>query len=113
MENFVIIDGSSLLNRAFYAIRLLSNKKGIFTNGIYGFLNMLDKIKADYEPKYMCVVFDRKEKTFRKDIYDDYKGNRMKFPDELSVQFPILKDILRQGWLWGRWPCRHINYDWW
>lgn len=94
MENFVIIDGSSLLNRAFYAIRLLSNKKGIFTNGIYGFLNMLDKINADYEPKYMCVVFDRKEKTFRKDIYDDYKGNRMKFPDELSVQFPILKDIL-------------------
>lgn len=94
MENFVIIDGSSLLNRAFYAIRLLSNKKGIFTNGIYGFLNMLDKITADYEPKYMCVVFDRKEKTFRKDIYDDYKGNRMKFPDELSVQFPILKDIL-------------------
>lgn len=94
MENFVIIDGSSLLNRAFYAIRLLSNKKGIFTNGIYGFLNMLDKITADYEPKYMCVVFDRKEKTFRKDIYEDYKGNRMKFPDELSVQFPILKDIL-------------------
>lgn len=94
MENFVIIDGSSLLNRAFYAIRLLSNKKGIFTNGIYGFLNMLDKINADYEPKYMCVVFDRKEKTFRKDIYDDYKGNRMKFPDELSVQFPILNDIL-------------------
>lgn len=94
MENFVIIDGSSLLNRAFYAIRLLSNKKGIFTNGIYGFLNMLDKITVDYEPKYMCVVFDRKEKTFRKDIYDDYKGNRMKFPDELSVQFPILKEIL-------------------
>lgn len=94
MENFVIIDGSSLLNRAFYAIRLLSNKKGIFTNGIYGFLNMLDKIKVDYDPKYICVVFDRKEKTFRKDIYDDYKGNRMKFPDELSVQFPILKDIL-------------------
>ena len=94
MKNFVIIDGSSLLNRAFYAIRLLSNKKGIFTNGIYGFLNMLDKITVDYEPKYMCVVFDRKEKTFRKDIYDDYKGNRMKFPDELSVQFPILKDIL-------------------
>lgn len=94
MENFVIIDGSSLLNRVFYAIRLLSNKKGIFTNGIYGFLNMLDKIKVDYDPKYICVVFDRKEKTFRKDIYDDYKGNRMKFPDELSVQFPILKDIL-------------------
>lgn len=94
VENFVIIDGSSLLNRAFYAIRLLSNKKGIFTNGIYGFLNMLDKIKSDYDPKYICVVFDRKEKTFRKDIYDDYKGNRMKFPDELSVQFPILKDIL-------------------
>ena len=94
VENFVIIDGSSLLNRAFYAIRLLSNKKGIFTNGIYGFLNMLDKIKVDYDPKYVCVVFDRKEKTFRKDMYDDYKGNRMKFPDELSVQFPILKDIL-------------------
>ncbi|WP_215492525.1 DNA polymerase I [Fenollaria sporofastidiosus] len=94
MENFVIIDGSSLLNRAFYAIRLLSNKKGIFTNGIYGFLNMLDKINADYNPKYMCVVFDRKEKTFRKDMYEEYKGNRMKFPDELSVQFPILKDIL-------------------
>ena len=94
MENFVIIDGSSLLNRAFYAIRLLSNKKGIFTNGIYGFLNMLDKINTDYNPKYMCVVFDRKEKTFRKDMYEEYKGNRMKFPDELSVQFPILKDIL-------------------
>lgn len=94
LKNFVIIDGSSLLNRAFYAIRLLSNKQGIFTNGIYGFLNMLDKINEDYNPKYMCVVFDRKEKTFRKDLYEEYKGNRMKFPDELSVQFPILKDIL-------------------
>lgn len=90
----LIIDGSSLLFRAFYAIRDLETSQGVPTNGLYGFLKMyksaLDKVDAD------CVVvcFDRREKTFRHDLYDDYKGNRKETPEELLAQFESIKEIL-------------------
>lgn len=94
VDNFVVIDGSSLLNRAFYALPLLNTKSGIYSNGIYGFLTMYNKIIEKFSPKYMAVAFDRKEKTFRNEMYDEYKGNRISFPDELKIQFPILRRIL-------------------
>ena len=96
MENrLVIIDGNSLINRAYYAMqRPMITKEGIYTQGIYGFLNMLEKIKKDYEPKYIGVAFDVKAPTFRHKAYDEYKAGRKKMPLELVMQMPILKEIL-------------------
>nr|WP_229775505.1 DNA polymerase I [Anaerosalibacter bizertensis] len=90
----MIIDGSSLLHRGFYALPLLSTKDGIYTNGVYGFLTMLYKITEEYEPDYISVAFDKKAPTFRHLEYDLYKANRQKSPNELSLQFPILKEVL-------------------
>ncbi|WP_199229034.1 DNA polymerase I [Sporanaerobacter acetigenes] len=94
-ETLIIIDGSSLLHRAFYALPLLSTKDGIYTNGVYGFLTMLYKITDEYNPKYLCVAFDMKAPTFRHLEFDLYKANRQKAPNELSLQFPILKEVLK------------------
>ncbi|MDL2310808.1 DNA polymerase I [Peptostreptococcaceae bacterium OttesenSCG-928-C18] len=93
-KKFMIIDGSSLIFRAFYAIRNLTTKDGIFTNGVYGFLNMYYKMVEQYQPDSVVVVFDRSAPTFRHEDYEAYKGNRDKAPSELSSQFGILKDIL-------------------
>ena len=93
-DRLMIIDGSSLIYRAFYALPLLSTKDGIYTNGVYGFLTMLYKIKEEYDPKYLCVALDKKGPTFRHLEFDQYKANRDKAPNELSLQFPILKEIL-------------------
>ncbi|MBU5294080.1 DNA polymerase I [Anaerosalibacter bizertensis] len=90
----MIIDGSSLLHRGFYALPLLSTKDGIYTNGVYGFLTMFYKITEEYEPDYISVAFDKKAPTFRHLEYDFYKANRQKSPNELSLQFPILKEVL-------------------
>lgn len=90
----MIIDGSSLVHRAFYALPLLNTKSGIYTNGIYGFLTMLYKIRDEYDPTHICVAFDRRGKTFRHEEYTEYKGTRDKTPSELSQQFPILKELL-------------------
>ena len=76
----MIIDGSSLIHRAFYALPLLSNKKGIYTNGIYGFLTMLYKVREDLNPNHICVVFDKKGPTFRHKEYDQYKAHRAATP---------------------------------
>ncbi|MDO5718490.1 MAG: DNA polymerase I [Tissierellia bacterium] len=94
MKTIVLIDGSSLIFRAFYAIRELRTKDGIYTNGVYGFLSMYYKIMEDYNPDYACVAFDRSGPTLREKDYDQYKANRDKVPSELSSQFGILKDIL-------------------
>ncbi|MBS3994231.1 MAG: DNA polymerase I, partial [Alkaliphilus sp.] len=96
MENpkIIIIDGNSLINRAFYALPLLSTKEGIYTNAVYGFTNMLYKIIEDYGPNYITVAFDRKAPTFRHVEYDAYKAGRKKMPEELAQQFPILKEVL-------------------
>ncbi|MBS4026216.1 MAG: DNA polymerase I, partial [Clostridia bacterium] len=90
----MVIDGSSLVHRAFYANPFMSNKSGLQTNAIYGFLNMLFKIKDEYNPSHICVAFDRKGPTFRHEEYSDYKGTRDKTPSELSQQFPYIKDAL-------------------
>ena len=96
MEKIVIIDGNSLINRAFYAMqRPMITSEGIYTQGIFGFLNMLNKIEEDYEPGYMAVAFDLKEPTFRHKEYDGYKAGRRPMPPELAMEMPILKDILR------------------
>jgi DNA polymerase-1 len=94
-KTLMVIDGSSLVHRAFYALPLLSNKGGVYTNGVYGFLTMLYKVLDEYKPDYICVAFDRKGKTFRHEAYESYKGTRDKTPNELSMQFPILKEILK------------------
>lgn len=92
--NLMIIDGSSLLHRAFYALPLLTTKEGLYTNGVYGFLTMLYKLKEEYNPNYICIAFDKKGPTFRHKEYKDYKGTRQSTPSELAQQFPIVKDVL-------------------
>ena len=94
-ERIVIIDGNSLINRAYYAMqRPMITKEGIYTQGIYGFLNMLNNIREDYSPEYLTVAFDLKAPTFRHLEYKDYKAGRKPMPPELAMQMPILKDIL-------------------
>ena len=94
-EKLMVIDGNSLLHRAFYALPLLSTKDGIYTNGVYGFLTMLYKIQEDYDVDYICVAFDKKGPTFRHEAFEQYKANRDSTPNELALQFPILKEILK------------------
>ena len=90
----LVVDGNSILNRAFYAIRPLTTKDGMFTNAIYGFLTMLEKIKADTNPERIAVAFDLKAKTFRHEAYALYKANRKGMPEELHMQLQPLKDLL-------------------
>ncbi len=95
-KRIVIIDGNSLINRAYYAMqRPMITREGIYTQGIYGFINMLNKIEADYEPAYLTVAFDLKAPTFRHLEYEDYKAGRKAMPPELVMQMPLLKDVLR------------------
>lgn len=95
MEKFVLIDGNSLLNRAFYATPGFTTKEGIPTNGVFGFIKLLLKILSDKNPAYLAVAFDLPEPTFRHKMYDAYKAGRKPMPEELAVQFPILKEVLR------------------
>ncbi|MEJ8552920.1 DNA polymerase I [Tepidibacter sp. Z1-5] len=93
-KKLVIIDGNSLMNRAFYALPDLMNKEGLHTNAIYGFTTMLFKIIDEYKPTHMSVAFDLKAPTFRHKQYEDYKAGRKKMPDELRVQVEPLKELL-------------------
>ncbi len=88
------IDGNSILNRAFYGIKVLTTKDGQYTNGIYGFLNILTKLENDIQPDAVAIAFDLKGKTFRHNMYRDYKGTRKGMPEELASQMQPLKDIL-------------------
>lgn len=90
----VLIDGNSLINRAFYATPLLNSPDGVPTNAVYAFLNMLFKIEKDLSPKYLLVAFDRREPTFRHKEYSEYKAGRRPMPEELAVQIPLLKEVL-------------------
>ncbi|MFA5795484.1 MAG: DNA polymerase I [Candidatus Brocadiia bacterium] len=90
---FYLIDGSSYIYRAFYAIRSLSNSKGMPTNAIYGFVTMLLKIVRDVKPDYLAIAFDAKGPTFREDMYKEYKANRPDMPDELKPQIPYIKKL--------------------
>lgn len=96
MEKLVLLDGNSLINRAFYAMPLLTTQKGEFTNAVYGFLNMFFKILTDVKPKYVAVAFDVHAPTFRHKIYEEYKGTRKPMPMELRPQIPLLKSVLNQ-----------------
>ena len=89
-----LIDGSSYIYRAFYAIRHLSNSKGFPTNAIYGFTQMLLKVLKDHQPDYLAVVFDSKAPTFRSEVYKEYKANRPAMPDGLIPQIPYIKRII-------------------
>lgn len=93
-EKIMLIDGSSLIFRAFFALPKLTNADGVMTNGVYGFLTMYFSAFEKYKPDYVLVAFDKSGKTFRHEEFEDYKATRDKAPSELSYQFGILKDIL-------------------
>ena len=97
MEKLVLIDGNSIMNRAFYGImgnKMLTSKDGKYTNAIYGFLAIMFKIIEDINPKYMAVAFDLKGPTARHEMYEGYKANRKGMPNELAEQMPIIKEVL-------------------
>ncbi len=94
-EKLVLIDGHSILNRAFYGVPDLTNAEGLHTNAIYGFLNILFKILEEEKPEYLAVAFDVHAPTFRHEMYEAYKGTRKAMPDELREQVPVMKDVLR------------------
>lgn len=98
MKKLVLIDGNSIINRAFYGImgsKMLMTEDGTYTNAVYGFLTILFRISEDINPEYMAIAFDLKAPTHRHKLYDGYKANRHGMPDELAGQLPILKDVLR------------------
>lgn len=95
MEKIVLIDGHSILNRAFYGIPELTNAKGLHTNAIYGFLNIMFKILEEEQPQYLTVAFDVKQPTFRHELFTEYKGTRKPMPEELREQVPVMKEVLR------------------
>ena len=94
MKKLILIDGNSLLFRAYFAMRPMVTSKGMHTQGVFAFVNMLGKILKDYEPSHIAVAFDLKGGTFRHDVYKDYKAGRLKTPPELLSQIPLLHDVL-------------------
>ncbi len=94
-EKLMLIDGNSIVNRAFYGVPDLTNRDGLHTNAIYGFLNIFLKLLDEETPNYVLVAFDEKAPTFRHEMYSEYKGTRKGMPDELAEQMPVLKDVLR------------------
>jgi DNA polymerase-1 len=103
----MILDGNSVINRAYYGIRPLTTKDGLYTHAIYGFLNILERMRNEEQPDALCVAFDLHGPTFRHERYDGYKATRHGMDDELAMQMPVMKDVLRamnipiyevQGW---------------
>jgi len=90
----MVLDGNSIVNRAFYGIRLLSTKEGVYTNAVFGFLNILLKLLNEENPDALCVTFDLKAPTFRHEQFEGYKAKRKAMPEELASQIPILKEVL-------------------
>jgi len=95
-NSMMIIDGNSILFRAFYAMPPFKNKDGIVTNAVYGFLSMMYKLIEKFEPKYLCVAFDAKGPTFRHKKFEEYKAKRASAPDELIPQFALIRELLNQ-----------------
>ncbi len=93
-KKLMVIDGSSLLFRAFYALPLLETREGIYTNAMYGFLSMMYSAIEENNPDYISVAFDKSGPTFRHNMYEEYKGNRTTPPEEIKQQFPMIKEIL-------------------
>ena len=103
----MILDGNSVINRAFFGVKPLTTREGLFTHAIYGFLNILDRMEKEEQPDAVCVAFDLHGPTFRHLQYDGYKATRHGMPEELAMQMPVMKDVLRamnipiyecQGW---------------
>ena len=94
MEKLVLIDGHSILNRAYYGVPTLTNQEGLHTNAIYGFLNILFKIVDEENPTHLVVAFDVKAPTFRHKMYAEYKGTRKPMDEELREQVPVIKEVL-------------------
>ncbi len=103
----MILDGNSVINRAFFGVRPLTTREGLYTHAIYGFLNILERMEKEEQPDAVCVAFDLHGPTFRHLRYDGYKANRHGMPEELCMQMPVMKDVLRamnipiyecQGW---------------
>ena len=103
----LILDGNSVINRAFYGVRLLTTRDGLYTNAIFGFLNILDRMEREEQPEAVCVAFDLHGPTFRHEQYDGYKATRHPMPEELAQQMPVMKQVLKamnipiyecQGW---------------
>ena len=96
MNKLLLIDGNSILNRAYYALlrNMLTTKDGIYTNAIYGFLSSYDKFIAIESPSHVVVAFDMKHPTFRHKMYGQYKAGRSPMPEELVMQMPLIKEVL-------------------
>jgi DNA polymerase-1 len=94
-EKILLIDGHSMLNRGYYGLPLLTNSKGVHTNAVLGFLNIMFKVISEENPDYIVVAFDEHAPTFRHEMYEAYKGTRHAMPDELKEQVPVIKDVLR------------------
>lgn len=94
-EKIMLIDGNSIVNRAYYGVPLLTNAEGRYTNGVYGFLNILFKLLDEEAPQYLAVAFDLHAPTFRHNTFDGYKGTRKGMPEELREQMPLLKEVLQ------------------
>ena len=103
----LILDGNSVINRAFFGVKPLTTREGLYTHAIYGFLNILERMEKEEQPEAICVAFDLHGPTFRHLKYEGYKANRHGMPEELAMQMPVMKDVLRamnipiyecQGW---------------
>ncbi|MCE7793377.1 DNA polymerase I [Salipaludibacillus sp. CUR1] len=95
VKKLVLVDGNSIAYRAFFALPLLNNEKGVYTNAVYGFTTMIMKILEDEKPSHMLVAFDAGKTTFRHETYKEYKGKREKTPPELAEQLPVMRDLLK------------------
>lgn len=93
-QKLVLVDGNSLLYRAFYALPLLHTSDGVYTNAVYGFLTMFNRVMQQEQPSHVAVAFDKDKQTFRTEMYNDYKANRSAAPDELGGQFALIREVL-------------------
>ena len=94
-EKLLLIDGNSILNRAFYGLPEMTNSQGLHTNAVLGFLNIMFKFLEEEHPTHLAVAFDLKAPTFRHKMFADYKGTRKGMPDELAEQVPVIKEVLK------------------
>ena len=91
---YLIIDGNSIVNRAFYGVKALTTKEGLYTNALFGFINILQHLREQCAPDAIAVAFDVHAPTFRHKLYSEYKAGRRSMPDELRAQMPLLKELL-------------------
>ncbi|MCK5069331.1 MAG: DNA polymerase I, partial [Desulfocapsa sp.] len=94
-DEVYLVDGSAYIYRAYHAVAPLTNAEGMPTHAVFGFLNILKRLLKDKQPRYLAVAFDMRGPVFRHDIYPDYKANRPPMPDDLAVQIPYIKELVR------------------